>query len=130
MVLYGESLGTGVAVHVASTVTAPPVAMVLEAPPYSSIRDATRHHYPQLGNLVEHLPNLFPSKTRIARRAVPLLILHGSEDQVIPVEMGRELFNLAPSPDKTLHVVQGAGGHANVWQPSAQQVLYDFLDRF
>ena len=48
---------------------------------------------------------------------------------MIPVEMGRELFNLAPSPDKTLHVVQGAG-HANVWQPSAQQVLYDFLDRF
>ena len=61
VVLYGESLGTGVTVHVASKVIPAPAAMVHEAP-YSSIRDATRHHYPQLGNLVEHLPNLFPAR--------------------------------------------------------------------
>ena len=127
-VLYGESLGTGIAVHLAARAPTPPDAMVLEAP-YTSIRDATRVHYPQLGNLVERLPDLLPSKDLIGVRGVPLLVLHGSEDQVIPVEMGREIHRLSGARDKILHVVPGAG-HANVWQPSAQQVLYDFLDRF
>ena len=135
VVLYGESLGTGIAVYVSASAASdsvkgigPPAAMVLEAP-YTSIRDATRHHYPQLGDLVERLPNLLPSKDWITAPDVPLLILHGSEDRVIPVEMGQELFDLASTTDKTLHIVQGAG-HANVWQPSAQRALYDFLDRF
>lgn len=135
VVLYGESLGTGIAVFVAASPGAnpvkgigPPAGLVLEAP-YTSIRDATRFHYPQLGDLVERLPNLLPSKDWITTPDVPLLILHGSEDRVIPVRMGRELFDLAGTPDKTLHIVQGAG-HANVWQPSTKRALYDFLDRF
>ena len=135
VILYGESLGTGIATYVAASPAShpdkgigPAAGIVLEAP-YTSIRDATRHHYPQLGDLVERLPNLLPSKEWITTADVPLLILHGSDDRVIPVEMGQTLFDLAGTKDKTLHIVQGAG-HANVWQPAAQQVLYDFLDRF
>lgn len=134
VVVYGESLGTGIATHVAASAAAdpgkgigPPAGLVLEAP-YTSIRDATRHHYPQLGKLVERLPDLLPSAHWIQRTAAPLLILHGSEDQVIPVEMGHEMHRLSAATDKTLHVIKGAG-HVNVWQPEAQRVLMRFIAR-
>ncbi len=135
VVLYGESLGTGIAVSVTASTAAdrikgigPPTAIVLEAP-YSAIRDAARYHYPWLGRLVDWLPNLLPSKERIGQCTVPLLILHGSEDRVIPVEMGRQLYALSGATDKTLHIVEGAG-HSNVWQPGTQHVLMRFIARF
>jgi len=135
IILYGESLGTGVAVAVTASAVAdtakgigPPAAMVLEAP-FTSIRAMARALYPQLGDLTDRLPNLYDSKHWIALRDTPLLILHGSEDRLIPVEMGQQLFALSPAADKQIHIVPGAG-HTDVWQADAQTVLYHFLDRF
>ncbi|MCI2400759.1 alpha/beta hydrolase [Aliiroseovarius subalbicans] len=126
VVIYGESLGTGVAVTLAARTA--PVALVLEAP-FTSIRDMARVMYPQLGDLVDRLPNLWPSETQIAASTAPLLILHGARDALIPVDMARDMRTASGARDKTLFVVKGAG-HQNVWQPAAQRVLYHFLDRF
>lgn len=134
VVLYGESLGTAMAVFVsvsaaasASTGNGSPAGVVLEAP-FTSIRDVARAIYPIPDALIERLPDILPSQTWITTLTAPLLVLHGSADRVVPPELGRALFEAAPSPDKRLFIVEGAG-HVDVWQPEAQRVLYDFLAR-
>lgn len=131
VVFYGESLGTGVAVLSASSKTVTgnmPAAIVLESP-YTSITDVARHAYPQLGSAVNVLQNKWPTKDWIGDLDIPLLVLHGTKDALIPIEMGRDVFNLSPATDKVFHAVKGAG-HNNVWQPQAQAVLFRFLSRF
>lgn len=135
VILYGESLGTGVAVALTASTAAdevkgigPPVAMVLEAP-YTSILDIGRQAYPALDPLFDVLPDRWISRRWIANRDIPLLILHGTNDQVVPFEMGQTLYDLSAAKDKTLIAVPGAG-HQNIWQPDAQRALYRFLARF
>ncbi len=74
------------------------------------------------------LPNLLSSKERIEHGTIPPLILHGSVDRVMPVEMGRELYALSGATDRILHSVEGAG-NTNVWQPETQPVLVRFIAR-
>lgn len=133
VILYGESLGTGVAVLLAASLAEQahmrqPAAVVLEAP-YSSIRDLARLHYPLLAPWLAMLPEPWPSLERISAVSAPLLILHGSRDTIIPVEMGHALFAGSGATDKQLFVVPGAGHH-NVWQPEAQKTLFGFMGRF
>ena len=131
VILYGESLGTGVAVLTADSpelAATPPAAMVLEAP-YTSLTDVTRRLYPKLKPLLFMMKNKWPSLRHIRNLDIPLLILHGTDDPLIPIEMGRKLFDTSPADDKTFFAVQGAG-HNNVWQPDAKVALYAFLNRF
>ncbi|WP_428539686.1 alpha/beta hydrolase [Profundibacter sp.] len=131
VILYGESLGTGVAVLTADSpelANTQPAAMVLEAP-YTSIPDVTRRIYPKLKPLLFLMKNRWPSIRHIGNLHVPLLILHGTDDPLIPIEMGREIFDASPATDKTFFAVQGAG-HNNVWQTDAKVALYAFLNRF
>ncbi len=131
IILYGESLGTGVAVLAAASKTArnlPLKALVLEAP-YTSIPDVAAHLYPRLAAYTDILTDTYPSIDHIGKIKIPLLILHGTNDQLIPIEQGRQLFAASPATDKTFYPVKNAG-HTNVWQPDAQKMLYRFLNRF
>lgn len=125
VVVYGESLGTGVAVQLAADMGDGLAGLVLESP-YTSILDVGRAQYPRLADWLYLLPNPWPSIDRIGAVATPLLILHGAEDQVVPTDMGRALFAAAGSDTKRLIVVEGAG-HNDVWQANAQSALYRFL---
>ncbi len=129
VVLYGESLGTGVAIELAAGLPADkaPAGLVLEAP-YTSILDIGRRSYPLVARWLHWLGNPWVSRDAIARVPVPTLILHGTRDAVVPPEMGQALFELSPARDKQLVLVDGAG-HADVWQPQATQALFAFLDR-
>ncbi|PIE13146.1 MAG: hypothetical protein CSA68_11995 [Rhodobacterales bacterium] len=132
MVLYGESLGTGVAVllnhALARQKQALPAAIVLEAP-YTSIPDVAALHYPGLKWLTPLMRDRYPSKNRVGTGIDHILILHGSEDQLIPVQMGRALFERIKSNHKVFYMVQGAG-HADMWQPASEAVLFEFLEQF
>ena len=131
VIYYGESLGTGVAIATASrneTSATNPVAIVLEAP-YTSIPDIAKLLYPKLGSMAGVMQNNWDTKSHIQHVTTPLLVLHGTKDQLIPIEMGREVFARSPAKDKTFYAVKGAG-HTNVWQQDAQKVLYRFLGRF
>src|SRR3546814_6979205 len=87
LVYYGESLGTAVAVKIASE--RPPSALVLEAPP-SSIADVAQAHYWYLPvRLLIRDP--WDSLARIAEVGAPVLILHGERDPVVPIRFGRKL---------------------------------------
>lgn len=104
LVLYGESLGTGVAVQMA---TERPVAGVILEAPYTSIPDVAERRYPLVP--VQTLArDRFESKAKIGRIAAPLLIIHGERDTLVPVAHGRALFDAAKEP-KTAAFIPEAG---------------------
>jgi len=104
IIYLGESLGSGVAVGLA--VERPPFALILRSP-FTSLVDVGRHHYPFLPvNLV--LQDRFPSLTRIASLASPLLVIATDKDDVVPTAQSERLYNAAASP-KRLVIIEGAG---------------------
>ncbi len=103
-VLYGESLGSGVAVKMA--VERRVAAMILESP-YTSIAEMSQVHY-------WYLParwmiwDKWDSLTRIARISTPLLVLHGDKDTVVPRRFGQTLFDTALEPKEMIVVAEAA----------------------
>lgn len=104
MVYFGRSLGSAVAVELATE--QPPQAIVLVSP-FASVRDMARLAlpFPPAGWLVR---NHYPTASRIKGVNVPLLVLHGDLDQTVPISQGRKLFEAANEP-KTFRVLRGAG---------------------
>lgn len=103
VVYMGESLGGAIALHLA--IEAPPLALVLQSA-FTSLRDIAREHYPAaLSGLAG---DAYPNVVRIAALRVPVLIVHGDVDDIVPVAHARALFAAAPEP-KRLRVVPGAG---------------------
>jgi fermentation-respiration switch protein FrsA (DUF1100 family) len=102
--LLGESLGSGVAVQLAAKREVGAVA--LEAPYTSTVEVAAKIYW----WLPVHalMKDQFKSIDLIAAVVAPLLVVHGDQDEVIPVEFGRRLFDAANQP-KELDVVQGSG---------------------
>jgi uncharacterized protein len=104
IVVIGESLGSGVAVQIAATKKIG--ALALEAP-YSSTADVAAKVYWWLP--VHFLmKDQFKSADVIRQVAVPLLVQHGDQDEIIPLEFGKKLFAAANEP-KAMRVVSGAG---------------------
>jgi hypothetical protein len=123
LVLYGESLGTGVAVRMASEHRTG--ALILEAP-YTRLSDAASAHYPEfLVSLL--LRDRFDSLARIATVSAPLLVLHGERDAVIPVGLGRALFAAANQPKEAWFAPEG--GHNDLREHGALEVALDFIRR-
>ena len=109
IILYGESLGTGIAVRLAAERQV--AGVVLDAP-YTSLVDVAAGVYPFLPVRLA-LADRYESSKYIKQVHAPLLILHGESDDVIPVAMGRELFRLANEP-KRLAVFPN-GGHSDLY---------------
>lgn len=112
-VVFGRSLGSAVALEVA--VEAAPAAVVLECP-FTSLHDLAWKMAPWTYALFGWwgLRATFDNLGKIADLDAPLLLIHGSDDRVIPVDMSRRLFAEA-RPPKDLLVVPGAG-HSNSFQ--------------
>ena len=104
LVLFGESLGAAVAVQLASEV--PAKALVLESA-FTSIPDMARAIYPFLP-VRSLLRTRYDNLAKIAEIGVPLLVLHGNRDEVVPFEQGEKLFEAAPEP-KRFYAIPGAG---------------------
>lgn len=112
LVLYGESLGSGIAARLATE--RPAAGLILEAP-YTSILEVAQNAYPFLpvGYL---LTDRYESDKVIRQVHMPLLVLHGQLDGVIDVALGRKLFALANEPKQL--VVFPEGGHSNLYAPA------------
>lgn len=104
IVLYGESLGSGVAVRLATE--RPVGGLVLDAP-FTAIVDVARTIYWWLP-VDRLLRDRFPSLERIGALKAPLLVLHGEADRLIPIAMGERLVAAAPDPKR---LVRLPGGH-------------------
>lgn len=101
---FGESLGAAVAVGLA--VERPPRALVLRSP-FTSLPDVGAVHYPWLP-VRWLLLDRYPSLERIASVRVPLLVIAGDRDDVVPEPMSRRLFDAANEPKRYV-LVPGAG---------------------
>jgi uncharacterized protein len=99
----GESLGGAVALALA--VERPPRGLILEST-FTSIRQAARAHYPFIPRVL--VPDAYPSLRQISRLTVPLLVLHGDRDDVVPLAHGQALFEAATEP-KRIRVFPGLG---------------------
>lgn len=91
IVLYGWSLGSAIAVHMAASL--PPAAMILEGAP-ASLVDLTAQRYPFFP-IRMLMRSRFESLGRIERIPSPMLFLHSVNDEVIPVAEGRRLYAAA-----------------------------------
>ena len=110
VILYGESLGTGVATQLA--VEYPVCAVILQSP-FTSLVSLSQDHYPWL--MIKPWDR-FNSLEKMKKIHVPLLVLHGKQDQVVPFDDGLLLFNQANEPKKM--VVFEDKNHNNLWGAS------------
>ncbi len=102
IVIWGESLGTAFAVRLGGDV--PAAAVVLEAP-FTSMLDMARRQYPFVP-ADRLLKDRLESLARIPRVAAPVLVMHGSDDRLIPPGMGRALA--AAARDGRFVLIDGA----------------------
>lgn len=102
VVIHGESLGTAAAVDLAARRGCG--AAVLEAP-FTSARDVAAGVLPLIGPFITWG---FDSKRKIPAVRAPVLVIHGTRDEVIPFEMGQALYSAAHEP-KSFWAVEGAG---------------------
>lgn len=122
IVSYGESLGTGVAVQLA--LSRPVKALVLESP-FTSLPELARRAWPFFPlNLV--IADRYRTLDRISGVDVPLLIVHGARDEIIPVAHGRRVYHVANQP-KQLSILPRAG-HNDLFERGAWDKVYEFVE--
>ena len=122
VVLYGESLGSGIAVHLAAE--RPVAGVVLEAP-YSSVAEVAQHHYWYLPAKWLILDK-WDSVSRVDELSGPLLVVHGERDRVIPARFGKRLFAAAGEPKELL--LHPDAGHNNLLSfPQVARRIETFL---
>jgi fermentation-respiration switch protein FrsA (DUF1100 family) len=121
IVVWGFSLGTGVAVALASE--RPIGKLILEAP-YTSTTDIAAAVFP-LVPVRWLMRDQFHSDERIARVTAPLLVMHGTDDPVIPLTFGERLFALAHEPKRLVRFA--GGGHDNLDYYGAIETVRRFV---
>ena len=121
IVVWGESLGTGVAVALAAE--KPVGRVILEAPFTSAVAVGEKRYWYIPVRLL--MKDQFNSDERIAKVTAPLLILHGVKDQTVPFAEGEQLFKLANKPK---HIVKFLdGGHEDLDLNGALLAVSRFL---
>ena len=118
IVLFGESLGGGVATRLASELCrsgTPPGGLIV-ASTFSSMTDTVAWHYPYFPVRM-FLLDQYCSDQRIAMVSCPIVCLHGTEDEMAPIELAEKLFAAAPKSsasgvEKRFIALPGAGHNA------------------
>jgi uncharacterized protein len=121
LVFYGESLGTGVAVQMATEFRVQ--ALILEAP-FTTFPDVGADHYFYLP-VRWLMRDRYDSLSKIPMINTRLLWIHGEHDSVVPFKLGRKLFDTAREP-KEAHIVPNAD-HNDLYDFDAQEAVLRFL---
>ncbi|NCA73189.1 MAG: alpha/beta hydrolase [Sphingobacteriia bacterium] len=123
IILFGRSLGAGVAADLAARVR--PAGVILEAG-FSSARDMARHLYPVLHHVLLMRYD-FDAAARLGQVRAPVLILHSQGDEIVPDALGRRLFAAASEPKRFVTL---RGGHNDGFlasQPDYARTLAEFI---
>ena len=94
IIIYGESLGTGVAIEIAQNKKF--AGIILESP-FTSMIDAGKDKYPYLPVKLL-LKDKYESDKKIKNINSPILIMHGKVDNIVPFHMGKKMYELANEP--------------------------------
>jgi fermentation-respiration switch protein FrsA (DUF1100 family) len=124
IVIYGESIGTGVAVQMALEIQ--PKILILEAP-FSSAAEVAKDAYHHLLPVDLLMKDRFDSIDKIGGIKTDLLVIHGTADVIVPMKFGVRLFDAANRP-KRLFVVHG-GNHTNLYNFGAGEKIAAWLDQ-
>lgn len=126
LMLLGESLGAAIAVQVA--LERPAGALVLESA-FTSIPDMARSAYPFLPPVGPLIRTRYETLAKVPKLALPLLVLHGERDEIVPIAQGRRVFEAAGGP-KRFFAIPGAG-HNDTYVTGGEaywRVLREFLE--
>ena len=123
LVLYSESLGSGVAVALA--VEHEVAALVLEAP-FTSVAEVAQSHFPYVP-ASRMVVDRFDSLSRISKVKAPILVLHGERDRIVPVRYGRALLAAAPEPKEGWFAPEA--GHEDLARYGSLDAVVAFIDR-
>ncbi len=121
IVVWGESLGSGVAVALAAE--KPVVRVILEAPFTSTEAVGARHYWYLPVRLL--MKDQFRSDERIGKVTAPLMIMHGVLDRTVPYAMGEQIFELANRPKHIVRFLDG--GHEDLDSHGALDAVARFL---
>jgi fermentation-respiration switch protein FrsA (DUF1100 family) len=122
--IVGESLGSGAAVYLATEREIG--ALMLEAP-FTSAGDVGQRAYPILPVKLL-IKDPFDSLSRIGRVTAPLLVVHGERDEVVPVALGRHLFEAAGEPKEG--IFPATARHNDLEEHGVTKMELDFLERY
>ena len=107
LILFGRSLGSSVALKMAGMYQ--PSLVIIEAP-FTSITDLSKKTYPYIPAFV--IKNLikarYESSSMVAGISSPLMVIHGDQDSIVPIGMGKHIYDLA-TVEKDFYKVEGAG---------------------
>jgi len=103
IVLYGESLGGGIALEIAMRF---PVKAIIIESTFTSLKEMAKNHYPLVPTAVIR-DFYFRNNEKIKEIKAPILIIHGTNDSISPYWMGEKLYESAPEP-KEFFKVEGA----------------------
>jgi len=94
IVIYGESLGTGIATEIAQNNNF--AGLILETP-FTSMIEAAKNFYPYIPvSLI--LKDKYKNNLKIKNVNIPVLVMHGETDQIVPFWMGEKIYEIANQP--------------------------------
>ncbi len=126
--LYGESLGSGVVTKMAHEFEqegqGPLAAMVLEAP-FTSTVDVGANVYPFLPVKLL-MKDQYDSLSRIGEVTAPVFVVHGERDRTVPIKFGRQLYEAANEPKKSLWIERAS--HNDLYDFGVGSAVVEFLN--
>ena len=126
--IYGHSLGAAIAVDLA--IHHPDAAGLITESGFTSMAEMGKRSYPYLPvDWILH--ERFEARNKIAYIKIPVLLIHGTWDKKVPVEMAKQLYAAAPQP-KTLTLIEG-GEHSNsgaVGWTEYRDVITAFVNKY
>ena len=114
--ITGESLGSGIASHLAAAFP-DQVAGLLLVTPFSSLADVAAHHFPYLP-VRSLLSERYDSKAALSHYTGPVAFLLARRDEVVPVRLGRQLCDNYTGP-KWLRIEPEATHNTLPYNPGA-----------
>jgi len=126
IILFERSLGTALATDLALKVRSR--ALILESP-FTNSKEMARLYAPFMFDWRPSVP--YDNLGKIGRSPVPVMVIHGENDEIIPVDMGKRVFAAAPEP-KELYLIPGAH-HNDTYMVGGEayfERLKSFIERF
>lgn len=124
IILYGESLGTGVAIEIGKKNVFN--SIILESP-FTSMEEAAKIYYPFLPIKIL-LKDRFDSIDKVEKIKIPILIMHGEKDDIIPFFMGKKLFEKANEPKHSYFTSKD--DHMMTFDENLLKEIKNFIERY
>ncbi|HNQ92493.1 MAG TPA: alpha/beta fold hydrolase [Alphaproteobacteria bacterium] len=125
LIVFGHSLGSGVAVELASRHPERFSAMVLQVP-FDSIVHVVSNKYPFVPFPSLLVKDQYNSDQKIGKVTIPKLFLLAGQDTVVGHDTGKRLYDLAPGPK--ILVEMPDAGHNDIYAHGTAQKVFDFVE--